>query len=262
MYTKAEILNALTAMSIDSEGTLLIHSSMKAIGLVENGADTVLDACIEYMQKGLLVFPTHSWSERNLVDNVYNPLIEPSCVGILTNLFLRRPGVVRSLHPTHSVAAIGKDAAAFIAGEERFDTPCPRNGCWGRLYDRQAQVLFLGCSLKTNTFIHGIEEWNGIPNRIADHPRHIKIVMPDGNIFKRSLHGHQSPGGDVSHNYDKLLPAFLACGIARKGQLGDAECYVCDAVGMADLTAAFLRKSPDLFINDVPIPEAWYLDES
>jgi aminoglycoside 3-N-acetyltransferase len=257
MYTTADFLSALAALRISPTGTLLIHSSMKAIGPVEGGADTVLDACIAYMRDGLLLFPTHSWSDENLVDNVYNPLTEPSCVGILTNLFLRRPGVVRSLHPTHSVAALGRDAAAFVAGEEFAETPCPRAGCWGRLYDRGAQILFLGCSLKRNTFIHGVEEWNTIPNRLADQPRLLKIVMPDGRLFDRPLRGHSCPIGDVSQHYDKLLPAFLARGIAHRGQFGDADCYVCDAVGMADVTSAFLRHNPDLFLDDAPIPEAW-----
>ena len=261
MYTKSDILHALAGMQIDPRGTVLIHSSMKAVGAVENGADTVLDACIEYMRPGLLVFPTHSWSEENLADNVYDPRTEPSCVGILTNLFLRRPGVMRSLHPTHSVGVLGKDAEAFIAGEEQCDTPCPRTGCWGRLYDSRAQIVFLGCSLKKNTFIHGVEEWNAIPGRIAQLPRHITIMLPDGGMMARPLYGHYSPVGDVSYNYDKLLPAFLSRGIARKGRLGDAECYVCDAVGMGDLTTALLQRNQDLFIDDTPIPVEWYANE-
>jgi len=258
MHTKSDILQALAAMQIDPNGTALIHSSMKAIGDVENGADTILDACIEYMQSGLLIFPTHSWDEGNLPDNVYNPLTEPSCVGILTNLFLQRDGVVRSLHPTHSVAAIGKEAEAYVAGEENVDTPCPRNGCWGRLYDRNAQIVFMGSPPKSNTFIHSVEEWNNIPQRLAEQPRHIKIVMFDGSLMDRPLYGHRSPTGDVSQHYGKLTPAFLARGIASKGQLGDADCYVCDAVGMGELTTAFLQRNPDLFIDDTPIPVDWY----
>lgn len=264
MYTKSDILQALAAMQIDPKGTVLIHSSMKAIGAVENGADTVLDGCIEYMQSGLLIFPTHSWDDGSLPDNVYNPRTEPSCVGILTNLFMQRDGVVRSLHPTHSVAAIGAEAEAYIAGEENVDTPCPRNGCWGRLYDRKAQILFMGSPPKSNTFIHSVEEWNNIPQRVATEPRHIKIVMPDGSVMDRPLYGHYcpTPPGDVSQNYGKLMPPFLALGIASKGGLGDADCYVCDAVGMGDLTTAFLQRNPDLFIDDTPIPVDWYSNQS
>jgi len=166
MYTKGTLLNDLRDMNIDPKGTLLVHSSMKAIGQVEGGADTVIDALMEYMKDGLLVFPTHTWAQMSREYTVFDVKSEPSCVGLLTNIFRSRPGVKRSLHPTHSVAAYGKDAEDFVAGEENSKTPCARSGCWGKLLDRHAQILFLGCPLSKNTFLHGVEEWNDIPNRL------------------------------------------------------------------------------------------------
>ena len=73
------------------------------------------------------------------------------------------------------------------------------------------------------------------------------------------LHGHHSSYGDVSQNYGKLLKPFLHKGIARKGQIGDAESYLCDVVGMADLTSQFLEKDLNLFKDNEPVPEEWYL---
>ncbi|MFW6287972.1 MAG: AAC(3) family N-acetyltransferase [bacterium] len=258
MYIKTDLQKDIEKLGINPEGTLLIHSSMKAVGEVEGRADTVLDAFMEYMQDGLLIFPTHSWDEDNLVDNVYNPLTEPSCVGILTNLFRKREGVLRSLHPTHSVAVIGKDAEEYIKGEEKSKTPCPREGCWGRLYDRKAQILFLGCSLKKNTYIHGVEEWNNVPDRVADKPREIKVINPYGEDYTIDFYGHHSSHGDVSKNYDKLENPFLYKGIAKTGKIGDTRSYLCDAIGMADLTTEFLKKNIDLFADDEPVPEEWY----
>ncbi len=258
MYTNSDILKDISSMGIDPEGTLLIHSSMKSIGDVDGRAETVIDAFIEYMKNGLLIFPTHSWDEDNLVDDIYDPLTEPSCVGILSNLFMKREGVVRSLHPTHSVAAIGKDAMDYIEGEENSHTPCPREGCWGRLYDRKAQILFLGCTLKSNTYIHGVEEWNSIPDRLASKSRKIKIINPYGNDYNLDYCGHHSSHGDVSKNYDKLLDPFLYKDITSKGKIGDAKSYLCDAVGMADLTTEFLHKNKDLFADDKPVPQKWY----
>jgi aminoglycoside 3-N-acetyltransferase len=55
MYNKQELLNHLKELGINENGTLLVHSSMKSIGQVEGGADTVLDALSEYMKNGLLV---------------------------------------------------------------------------------------------------------------------------------------------------------------------------------------------------------------
>ncbi len=259
MYTKTDLINFISDIGIKRDDTLLIHSSMKSIGEVENRADTVLDAFIEYMKPGLLIFPTHTWAKINDKYPVFNPLTEPSCVGILSNLFLKRPGVVRSWHPTHSVAALGKDAASFVSGEELGDTPCPRTGCMGKLYDRKAKILFLGCSLKSNTFLHGVENWNRIPGRLTDKHQKLKIITPDGRIIDKPLRRHYSKFGDVSKNYDKMEAPFIYAGIARKGYIGDAASVLCDAVGMADLTSSFLKRNPDLFADASPVQEEWYM---
>ena len=257
MYTKKDLIKAFKDIGIDPKGTLLVHSSMKAVGEVEGLADTVIDAFMEYMEDGLLVFPTHSWSEENNKDNIFNPKTEKSCVGILTNIFRKREDVVRSLHPTHSLAAYGEDAEEFISGEKNVNTPCPRKGCYGKLYDREAQILFLGCTLKTNTFIHGVEEWNDIPDRLGDNPVEYKIKLED-KVIKRPIYPHQAPVEDVSKNYDKLKKPLLTKNICVKGEIGDADSYLCQAKEMADLTSTFLQKNQDLFLDDQPVPEEWY----
>ncbi len=180
MITKQRLISDFQDIGINPNGTLLVHSSMKAIGDVEGGADTVLDALSEFMSEGLLLLPTHSWDKHNLANGIYDPKTEPSCVGILGEMFRQREGVLRSLHPTHSMAALGKNAEQFIAGEETLTSPCPRHGAWGRLYDVDAQILFLGCPLTRNTYIHGVEEWSAIPNRIdseSEAPSRLLKVM-------------------------------------------------------------------------------------
>lgn len=232
---------------------------MKAIGEVENGADTVLDAFIEYMRPGLLLFPTHTWALMGENHPVFNPLTDPSCVGLLTNLFRKRPGVLRSLHPTHSLAALGTNAAIFVQGEERCRTPCPRLGCYGKLYDYGAKILFLGCGLNSNTFLHFVEEWNHIPNRLTDKPAPFKIAAPDGRLLESPMSRHESPVGDISRHYGKMEVPFLRTGIASKGKIGDAASVLCNAAQMADLTTFLLGRNPDLFLDDTPVPEKWYV---
>ena len=46
MHTIASLTADLEALNIRRTDTLLIHSSMKSIGEVEGGADTVLDALL------------------------------------------------------------------------------------------------------------------------------------------------------------------------------------------------------------------------
>lgn len=258
MYSKNELLSQIDKLGIKPNDTLLIHSSMKSIGQVEGGADSVLDAFIEYLEEGLLIFPTHTWAQINDKYSTFQPKTEPSCVGLLTNLFLKRKGVIRSLHPTHSLAALGKDADNFIDGEQNQETPCSRVGCYGKLYDRNAKILFLGCDLNHNTYLHGVEEWNEIPNRLATKYGLLKIAMPDGNIMPRPMFGHYNPDGDISKNYGKMEQPFLYKDIGHRGKFGDADCVLCDAVGMADLVTLYLTKNQDLFHDDIPIPLEWY----
>ncbi|MCT4620460.1 MAG: AAC(3) family N-acetyltransferase [Marinisporobacter sp.] len=259
MHTKNDLITCIGNLGIKPTDTLLIHSSLKSIGELENGGDTVLDAFIEYMKDGLLIFPTHTWAQMNDEYNIFNPETEPSCVGVLSNLFLKRSKVIRSWHPTHSVAALGKDAANYVAGEEKWDTPCPREGCWGKLYDRKAKILFLGCSLKANTFLHGVEEWNDVPMRFGDTYQQLKIATPQGQIINRPMYRHYNLRGDLSKNFDKMKEPFLYTGVAKEGFVGDALSVLCDAVGMADLTSSFLKHNLDLFGGHEPIPTEWYM---
>lgn len=255
MHTKKSLLADLENSGINPRGTLLVHSSCKSVGECENRGDTILDAFTEFMRDGLLIFPTHTWDSvkwdrlENGVpvgdSNVFDPKM-PSCVGILPNLFLKRDGVIRSLHPTHSLAALGADAAEFTRGEEFTRTPCPRDGCYGKLYDRGAQILFLGCELTANTYLHGVEEWNNIPNRLTAHPQEIFIKLGD-ELLRCPQFRHYYSGGDVSDNYGKAEKIFAENGAATYCKIGSARGVLCDAVKMADIIGGILRKDPDFF---------------
>ena len=241
MYKKEDLLKGIIELGIEPTDTLLIHSSMKAIGDVDGGADTLLDTFIDYMKPGLLILPTHTWATINKDGDQYDPKSTPSCVGILSNLFFKREGVLRSLHPTHSVAAIGKNAEDYICLDNSVSTPAPWSGCWGELYRRNAKILFLGCSLNKNTFIHSVEEWCNIPNRLSKES--IKV-----GIKKTEVLTHKAPVDDISQNYGRLKEPMLEKSIVVKAFIGDAESYLCDAKRMADLTRTFLEDNPDYFI--------------
>ncbi len=253
MHTKDSLIKDIQRAGIKRDGTLLIHSSMKAVGVVEGGADTVLDAFIDYMKEGLLLFPTHSWSDNNLRDGIYDPRTEPACVGILPNLFMKRAGAIRSMHPTHSVTAMGNRAQAYVQRDSEVYTPCPRNGCFGGLYDEEAQLLFLGATLKTNTYIHSIEEMLNIPNRINPQSRKIRLLYKGGTVREIDFYSHYSTFGDVSKNYDKLLIPMIHMGIAKEVKIGDAASFVVEVKPMADWVMGLLKENPSLFDDNKPI---------
>ena len=255
MHSKADLIRDIEAMRIKKTDTLLIHSSMKAIGAVDGGADTALDAFIEHLVldgAGLLIFPTHTWATIPKETDIYDPATSPSCVGILTNLFMKRANAFRSLNPTHSVAAMGRDAKEYVKGDENFTTPLGKGGCWHRLIERKAKIMFIGCPLSKNTFIHGVEEWCSIENRLTANAAACKIKLNDGTFIERPSHGHQSPVPDISANYKKMEPVFLRAGAAYEGKLGDARCVICDAEKIAEITTQHLKANPDMFLDESP----------
>ncbi len=251
MHTRSSLLTDLGRLGIDPSGTLLVHSSMKSIGEVEGRADTVLDALSEYMKDGLLVLPTHTWSYINDRNPKFSVSDSPSCVGILTELFRKRPGVLRSWHPTHSVAALGNDAAEFIAGDEQCDTPCARESAWGKLLDRRATIMLIGVDLTRNTFMHGVEEWADIPGRISDRHQPLITISPDGTEL--AVPSRRHCGGPWSDYFWKVDELFEQTKVMYKGTFGDALVRVCDTVKMTDMLFRLLAAKPDLFSDNRPL---------
>lgn len=260
MYTKEALKQDLKKMGLTGTETIMIHSSMKAIGAVEGGAETVIDALMEYFQEGLLLLPTHTWNQMSEEYRVFDPQTEPACVGILPNLFMKREGVVRSLHPTHSIAAYGKRAEEYIQGEEQIKTPCAPNGCWGRLLQEEAKILLIGVTHARNTFIHSIEEMCDVPERLTAEPVLFQIKLSDGSLKPAPVHRHYNPYTDhISEEYDKMLEGYFRTGAAVKEHFGDASCILCDAKRLYEVTAGILHQELNCFIDRKQIPEEWYL---
>ena len=72
MHTRETLKADLTRMGLRPEQPVLLHSSMRAIGEVENRAEGVLDALMEYFAPGLLVFPTLSYNSVNAEQPVFS----------------------------------------------------------------------------------------------------------------------------------------------------------------------------------------------
>lgn len=259
-YTKDQLLQQLREMGIKPNDNLLVHSSMKSLGPVQGGADTVLDALMEAVPEGLLILPTHTWKQMSEEYNLFDPETEPVCVGILPEIFRKRPGVVRSLHPTHSVAVYGKDAEDYIKGEENCTTPCPREGCWGRLKDINAKILLIGVTHTRNTYIHSIEEAFDIPERFTDRPVRFQVKLPDGSIKHVDMYRHYNRiDPHISEHYDIMKDGYEKTGAARQVSLGDANCILCDAGKLYEITGRILGKEPNCFIERNEIPKEWYM---
>lgn len=240
MYIKQDLLTHLSQLDIDPNGTLLVHLSYKSIGEVFGRGDTVLDALSEYMQAGLLVLPSHTWNHVGITNPVMDVLHTTSCVGALTEMFRKRPGVVRSLHPTHSLAALGAQAAEFVSGEQFIDTPCGKGGAYYKLWEQNAQILLIGVNFTRNTFIHGIEEWDGAEGSISPKKVDLYVIDYQGKRQYTPQYRHCAPLG--SDTFAKLEAPALQQGVLTMGSFGEATTRLMQTRPLREMVAALLQE--------------------
>ncbi|MDR0221271.1 MAG: AAC(3) family N-acetyltransferase [Lachnospiraceae bacterium] len=240
MHTKDSLIAQLHTLPLDPYGTLMVHISCKAIGAVDGRGDGVLDALCEYMREGLLVMPAHTWEHVGEENPVMDVLYTTSCIGILPELFRERAGVARSLHPTHSVCALGKGVAEFVAGEEHIASPCGKGGAYYKLWERDAQIMLIGVNFNRNTYIHGIEEWDGAVGSISDNKTDMYVINQQGQRLHTPQRRHCSPLG--SETFCKLEAPAIAQGILTFGRFGDATVRLMRAKPLREMVAGLLKE--------------------
>lgn len=226
---------------------IMIHSSLKAIGLIENNAEGLISELIDYFNEGLVIFPTHTWATIKNDDQIFDINNTPSCVGTLTNIALKTKGFVRSFHPTHSICAYGKLAKWYADHDLNATTPVGPNNCFGILKELKAKIVFLGAPLSKNTFIHSIEEEFNVENRFTEHIYH--FISKNNNQTKDYyMPRHFSTlSAHISEHYEKLLPIFLEKQIGYEFKMGNAKCYSIDAKKSYDLVCEILKKDIHAF---------------
>lgn len=229
---------------------VLVHSSMKALGYVAGGPDAVIDALLETLgDAGTLLFPSfQKGSEHVLLRNgcVFDVRTSPTEQGFLPETFRRRPGVIRSLSPTHCLAGLGRRAAELLEGHERCPVSVGKGSPFEKLMACRGKILLLGVTHAADTMLHFVENVNGAPTvcRECFQPR---VIDTTGQEHVVPTYPHM-PG--LRRRYERVEPLLLADGIQRNGPVGAATARLVDAAGMAERIGAEIRRDP-LFLIEV-----------
>lgn len=260
MVTKEQLKDQLRAMGIRPDDTVLIHTSLKAVGEVEGGAGGFIDAFCEYLSEGLFLVPTHTWADVNADHPHYDVRTSVPCIGTVPRVAAFRPDGIRSLHPTHSIWAHGRAAEAFVRGEENAASPAPVGFCWDRLADVGAKILLIGVEHNRNTFIHSIDERVNLPDRLGEVPYEVTVADHSGNTHLGSMRPHRcSKTDDVSRFYVNFEKPLVELGAQTFGRLGNAQVRIVDAMQCRSIISRIYRRAEsDIFTEFREIPESLY----
>ena len=99
--------------------------------------------------------PTNStiWAKEN---RIFDMVETKSGMGIITNVFSKMPGVIKSVHPTKAVCVWGKDAESIADGHEKATTPFYWDSPYGKYLKRGCKSIGLG--LKNIPIFHTFED--------------------------------------------------------------------------------------------------------
>lgn len=242
--TRAQLASDLRALGVQPGDVLFVHSSLKSLGFVEGGPQAVIDALRDAVgADGTLLLPAY-WipggtllATCELPDYVFDVREHGTHMGALPATLLAQAGVCRSVHPTHSCAALGPLAAYLTEAHHRAPSVFGDGSPWQRFAAlKQGKVLGLGISMGPVTFYHRLEDEMGdrfpvpvwlprtyrMPSVTADGERVEVPVRPfDPAVTPRRI--DQKARGDLRAWF---ATEFEAAGLKRNGRVGSADSWL------------------------------------
>jgi aminoglycoside 3-N-acetyltransferase len=245
---RAGISTALARLGLLRGHHVLVHSSLSSLGRVDGGAPAVVEALLDIVgDEGTVLAPTLTGNEHIGPNTqlVFDAAGSSCWTGRIAETVRTWPGAVRSLHPTHSVTAVGAAATRLTEGHEDCVTPCGPDSPYARLAaDPDGVILLLGCDHESNTTLHHVEELAGAAYHLQPVPVRAEI-----------RHGHRTEMRDywlhrygTRRNFSAIEPLLVQRKFQSTAQVGAATARLVWAGPLVSLGVEVLRASPGFFV--------------
>lgn len=253
--TKEKLEEDIRLAGIRAGDVVVVHSSLKQIGWVEDGPETVLSALKSVIRpEGTLIMPTFTFNLPMWSLPPYQPWQTESRVGKLTDVFWRQDGVRRTMHPTHSVAAWGRYAARITGGPLDYE-PLGIGSPLDRARELGAKILLIGVGQNRNSTVHVAEALARMP--------YLEVPFAEGGDYDeawlaehrgskpRTIQIRLMPGS--SEAFSKLDSLLVEAGIAQPVRIGQAASFIMGSEELCRHVIELLRRDP-CFLLTSPDP--------
>ena len=254
MTTSADVTAGLRVLGITAGDTVFFHSSLKSMGRVTGGPEAVIGGFLEAVgPTGTVVVPTFTLTERlGPFGSWYDHEKTPSTVGLITETLRRRPDAMRSFHPTHSVAAVGRLARMVTAQQRntfgRRSPWCDAGFAQGSPFDLltrwNAWYVLLGVEFQVQTIMHYLE------TILVDAVLR-RASVAEREVLRTQVRRWGAPGIWPAPERMPLGAALAADGTYRHATVGPADVY-------GSRSQAVLGRALDIVLG---APEAWLSQE-
>lgn len=233
--SKEELREALSRIDFDRD--IMLHTSLMNIGHVSGGAKEVINQIFERLdcdRHTLLVsaLPYRgAFADYLTDDNVFDVRTAPIAMGVINQKIASRPDASRSIHPTHSVVAVGKDAEQYTGSHHLDPTPFGPNSPYFKVIKNRGSILLFGAEMNNITLIHAVEDFLGEEHPVKDiyRPRRyeVKCITTDNSPITVSTPVH-NPRRFITRR-DVMLEDGLKKGYVKQWKLGGGYIRQVDA---------------------------------
>ncbi|MCP3923256.1 MAG: aminoglycoside 3-N-acetyltransferase [Desulfobacterales bacterium] len=252
--TKNQLVNELIELGLSEGQTVMLHASVKRIGNIEGGPQTIIEALLEVLTSSGTLMMLVGWEDnpynisgasfQDNIDNLpekkrrafynstsFDPEYSRSdrkVMGILPEYLRTYPGSIRSRHPL-GYAAVGKMAQSVLNDQQwqyREGSGSPLE----KLCEVGGKVLLLGSPTGNVTLLHFAENLADIPNKKIVHYK--MPIIQNGNRVWKDFEEYDFINGIVpwSEDYFKnIVDEYIEKGNGVQGKVGMAECHLFNA---------------------------------
>jgi len=145
-------------LDVRAGDTLFLHAAADRLGLNARQTMELVESLLGRIgNRGTLLVPSYTWrgpDDRPAQDSVLDVQRSPSAVGLLSEVFRRMSGTLRSEHYWVPVCGRGRLARSLLAGQAQVVQPFAPGATFFRLLEADAKVVGLGVSLNTSSLSH------------------------------------------------------------------------------------------------------------
>jgi aminoglycoside 3-N-acetyltransferase len=170
-------------------------------------------------------------------------------MGILTEIFRRKKGVMRSLNPAHPILAFGPRAAWLIADHDKAMYSCGQGSPFEKALQLNAKVLFFDVSFRSLTFCHYLEDFyqENLPVKLYDdEPVECRVNDTDGNEIKLKIYVF-SDEAVKRRNFRALEREMMKHNLMRVDQIGNTKLILVHLVDVADCAQKLVKSGKHLW---------------
>ena len=209
----------------------------------------VASLLFQYRAARTVVVPTLTATALHSADNppVFDPVNSTCWTAGIPETFRKRPEAIRSLHPTHSVAAIGPDAEELTSDHTFSVSPCDEKSPFGKLAQLEnGYVLLVGVGYDSVTTFHHVEELAAADYHMQKGFTKATLLI-DGENIERHYMLHQ---WGTPRDFSIMQPLFIERGVQKMMRIGDSEVRLLHAPSIRQITLECLRSDSRILCND------------